>query len=86
MDGFGLEVTGYSETASLTSEIDVPVLPALTASPGANAPPGNADKTTSHVTNSIKEYDPTLDGAGLKVGIVMSRFNKDICEGLLSAC
>jgi len=36
--------------------------------------------------NSIKEYDLTLDGAGLKVGIVMSRFNIDICEGLLSAC
>jgi 6,7-dimethyl-8-ribityllumazine synthase len=36
--------------------------------------------------DSIKEYDPTLDGTGLKVGIVMSRFNIDICEGLLSAC
>ncbi len=36
--------------------------------------------------NSIKEYDLTLDGAGLKIGIVMSRFNIDICEGLLSAC
>jgi 6,7-dimethyl-8-ribityllumazine synthase len=36
--------------------------------------------------DSIKEYDPTLNGTGLKVGIVMSRFNIDICEGLLSAC
>jgi 6,7-dimethyl-8-ribityllumazine synthase len=36
--------------------------------------------------DSIKEYDPTLDGTGLKIGIVMSRFNIDICEGLLSAC
>jgi len=36
--------------------------------------------------DSIKEYDPTLDGTSLKVGIVMSRFNIDICEGLLSAC
>jgi len=36
--------------------------------------------------NSIKEYDLTLDGSGLKIGIVMSRFNIDICEGLLSAC
>jgi len=36
--------------------------------------------------NSIKEYDLTLDGGGLKIGIVMSRFNIDICEGLLSAC
>jgi len=36
--------------------------------------------------NSIKEYDLTLDGSGLKIGVVMSRFNIDICEGLLSAC
>jgi 6,7-dimethyl-8-ribityllumazine synthase len=35
---------------------------------------------------SIKEFDPTLNGEGMKIGIVMSRFNKDICEGLLSAC
>ena len=28
----------------------------------------------------------TLSGAGLRVGIAMSRFNQDICEGLLSAC
>jgi 6,7-dimethyl-8-ribityllumazine synthase len=36
--------------------------------------------------NSIKEFDPALNGEGMKIGIVMSRFNKDICEGLLSAC
>jgi 6,7-dimethyl-8-ribityllumazine synthase len=35
---------------------------------------------------SIKEFDPALNGEGMKIGIVMSRFNKDICEGLLSAC
>lgn len=35
---------------------------------------------------SIKEYDLTLNGAGLKIGIVMSRFNQDLCDGLLSAC
>ena len=34
----------------------------------------------------IHEYESDLDGAGLSVGIVMSRFNQDICEGLLSAC
>ena len=38
-------------------------------------------------TNSgISELDPIYQGAGLKIGIVMSRFNQDICEGLLSAC
>ncbi|PIV88088.1 MAG: 6,7-dimethyl-8-ribityllumazine synthase [Hydrogenophilales bacterium CG17_big_fil_post_rev_8_21_14_2_50_63_12] len=34
----------------------------------------------------IFEYEPNEDGKGLKIGIVMSRFNIDICEGLLSAC
>ena len=37
-------------------------------------------------SGSISELDPIYQGAGLKIGIVMSRFNKDICEGLLSAC
>ncbi|TLD45643.1 MAG: 6,7-dimethyl-8-ribityllumazine synthase [Accumulibacter sp.] len=34
----------------------------------------------------IREYPPTLDGTGLTVAVVMSRFNQDIGEGLLSAC
>lgn len=34
----------------------------------------------------IFEYEPNEDGKGLKIGIVMSRFNIDICEGLLSSC
>ncbi len=36
--------------------------------------------------NDIPEFDPDLNGAGLRVGIAMSRFNQDVCEGLLSAC
>ncbi len=36
--------------------------------------------------NDILEYEPTLQGAELRIGIVMSRFNLDIGEGLLSAC
>lgn len=36
--------------------------------------------------NKLPECHPDLNGAGLKVGIVMSRFNIDICEGLLGAC
>ena len=34
----------------------------------------------------IFEYEQNEDGKGLKIGIVMSRFNIDICEGLLSSC
>jgi 6,7-dimethyl-8-ribityllumazine synthase len=35
---------------------------------------------------NITELDPIHDGQGLRIGLVMSRFNQDICEGLLSAC
>ena len=35
---------------------------------------------------NITEYDIDLAGQSLRVGIVMSRFNQDVCEGLLSAC
>jgi 6,7-dimethyl-8-ribityllumazine synthase len=35
---------------------------------------------------NIYEYDNNLNGAGLRIGIVMSRFNLPVCEGLLSAC
>jgi len=35
---------------------------------------------------NIYEYEANLDGQSLSVGIVMSRFNQDVCEGLLSAC
>jgi len=35
---------------------------------------------------NIHEHDASLVGDGLHVGIVMSRFNQDIGEGLLSAC
>ncbi|MBV8465258.1 MAG: 6,7-dimethyl-8-ribityllumazine synthase [Burkholderiales bacterium] len=34
----------------------------------------------------IPEIEPSLDGTGLRIGIVMSRFNADICNGLLTAC
>ncbi len=36
--------------------------------------------------DNIFEYDNSLAGAGLRIGIVMSRFNLPVCEGLLSAC
>ena len=34
----------------------------------------------------IHEYARDLAGEALSIGIVMSRFNPDICEGLLAAC
>jgi len=34
----------------------------------------------------IYEYESSPIGEGLTVGIVMSRFNQPICEGLLAAC
>ena len=35
---------------------------------------------------NITEIDPDLNGAGLRIGIAMARFNQDVGEGLLSAC
>ncbi len=35
---------------------------------------------------NIEEIEQDLDGKGLRIGIVMSRFNIDVCEGLLSGC
>jgi 6,7-dimethyl-8-ribityllumazine synthase len=34
----------------------------------------------------IEEFEPDHRGSGLKVGIVMSRFNGNVPEGLLSSC
>lgn len=34
----------------------------------------------------MKQLQTNLDGRGLRIGIVMSRFNSDIGDGLLSAC
>ena len=37
-------------------------------------------------SNNIEELEPDLNGSGLAVGIVLSRFNAEIGEGLLSSC
>lgn len=34
----------------------------------------------------IYEIEASLTGTGLSIGIVMSRFNQDVCEGLLASC
>ncbi len=36
--------------------------------------------------DNITEFEPDLSARSLRIGIVMSRFNQDVCEGLLSAC
>ena len=36
--------------------------------------------------DNIEELEPDRSGAGLRIGIVMSRFNIDVGEGLLSSC
>jgi 6,7-dimethyl-8-ribityllumazine synthase len=36
--------------------------------------------------NNIEEFEPDHRGAGLRIGIVVGRFNSDIGEGLLSSC
>ncbi len=36
--------------------------------------------------DNVFEFDSNLNGAGLKVGVVMCRFNLPVCEGLLSSC
>ena len=37
-------------------------------------------------SDNIDEIEPDHRGAGLKIGIVMSRFNPEIGKGLLSSC
>jgi 6,7-dimethyl-8-ribityllumazine synthase len=34
----------------------------------------------------VREIEKNLSGAGMQIGIVLSRFNSDIGDGLLSAC
>lgn len=35
---------------------------------------------------TLNAVAPNLNGAGLKIGVVMSRFNTPVCEGLRDAC
>jgi 6,7-dimethyl-8-ribityllumazine synthase len=34
----------------------------------------------------MKEIEKNLNGSGLRIGIVQSRFNVTVCEGLLASC
>ncbi len=48
--------------------------------------PNTTTPTPSGRCTDIREVEPNLAGAGLRVGIVMARFNRDVGEGLLSGC
>ena len=37
-------------------------------------------------SDEIERLEPDLDGEGLRIGIVVSRFNEEVSEGLLVAC
>ena len=36
--------------------------------------------------DDISEHTPNLDGTGLRIALVVGRFNQDVGDGLLSAC
>ncbi|NDV12437.1 6,7-dimethyl-8-ribityllumazine synthase [Crenobacter caeni] len=36
--------------------------------------------------DAVRRIESNLNGQGLRVGVVMSRFNEDVCHGLRDAC
>ena len=42
--------------------------------------------TTIDKGTGLKEFPIDLNGTGMRIGIVLSRFNKEVGDGLLSAC
>jgi hypothetical protein len=46
--------------------------------------PGSEYKDYAY--DDINEFEPDLKGAGMRIGIAMSRFNIDVSEGLLGGC
>jgi 6,7-dimethyl-8-ribityllumazine synthase len=36
--------------------------------------------------DGIEKLEPNLDGKGLRIGVVVGRFNREVGEGLLAAC
>ncbi len=53
----------------------------MSFTPHSTAPAANPGGRCAN----LHEIEPNLAGTGLRVGIVMARFNRDIGEGLLSA-
>jgi 6,7-dimethyl-8-ribityllumazine synthase len=48
--------------------------------------PQTSDAIPAGRGNDLREIEPNLAGGGIRIGIVMARFNKDVGEGLLSGC
>ena len=48
--------------------------------------PNQTDAAPAGRCNELPEIDSNLKGAGLRIGIVMARFNQTVGEGLLSGC
>ena len=48
--------------------------------------PNAAAQAAAGRCDGLREIEPNLAGAGLAIGIVMARFNKEVGEGLLSGC
>ena len=46
----------------------------------------NSSRAIKASCTNCREIEQDLSGKGLRIGIAMSRFNIDVCEGLLSAC
>jgi len=46
----------------------------------------SAVPTQSGKCIDVREIEPGLAGTGLRIGIAMARFNRDVGEGLLSGC
>jgi 6,7-dimethyl-8-ribityllumazine synthase len=42
--------------------------------------------TSKGFNMEVGQYQPNLDGDGLRIGIVQSRFNEPVCNGLVDAC
>ena len=49
-------------------------------------PNAAAAAATTSRCDDLREIEPNLAGAGLRIGIAMARFNKSVGEGLLSGC
>jgi 6,7-dimethyl-8-ribityllumazine synthase len=47
---------------------------------------GAPSHTPTEHTMEIGQYQPNHDGDGLRIGIVQSRFNEPVCNGLVDAC
>jgi 3,4-dihydroxy 2-butanone 4-phosphate synthase/GTP cyclohydrolase II len=91
MAGCDLEVTGYLSPEGRGARGEV------RTRGGGGAPTSGAIFSpfthspftilTNNMSDSeIFEYKPDLNGAGLRIGIVVGRFNQDVGDGLLSAC